>query len=132
MSDVNKLAEAYIAIRDKRAEIKKAFETEYEALGKGLELLGAQMLLELQSQHAESIKTEHGTIYRQEEIKPSCADWMALDTWMKAHPEYGASDVLEKRVSKKFVQEYMAGNNDELPAGINIYREYVVRVRRSN
>jgi rubrerythrin len=129
--DVEKLTKAYIAIRDKRAEIKKAFDAEYGDLGDKLTRLEAELLRFLQDNKTESLRTEYGTVYRQEEVKPSCADWAALDAWEKNHPEINASDIMEKRLSKKFITEYMEANDGALPPGVNIYREYVARVRRS-
>lgn len=129
--DVAKITKAYVAIRDKRAEIKKAFDTEYADLGEKLERLQAELLRLMQAQNSDAIRTEFGTVYRQEEVKPSCSDWSALDAWEKANPDINASDILEKRVSKKFITEYMENNDGALPPGISIYREYVARVRRS-
>jgi hypothetical protein len=129
--DVAKITKAYVAIRDKRAEIKKAFDTEYADLGEKLDRLQAELLRLMQAQNSDAIRTEFGTVYRQEEVKPSCSDWSALDAWEKANPDINASDILEKRVSKKFITEYMENNDGALPPGISIYREYVARVRRS-
>ena len=129
--DIEKLTKAYIAIRDKRAEIKKAFDLEYTELGSKLDRLQAELLRFMQENKSEAIKTTFGTVYRQEEVKPSCSDWSALDAWEKANPDINASDILEKRVSKKFITEYMEAHEGALPPGISIYREYVARVRRS-
>lgn len=129
--DIEKLTKAYIAIRDKRTEIKKAFDIEYADLGAKLDRLEAELLRFMQDNKSEAIKTTFGTVYRQEEVKPSCSDWSALDAWEKANPDINASDILEKRVSKKFITEYMEANDGALPPGVSIYREYVARVRRS-
>lgn len=129
--DIEKLTKAYIAIRDKRAEIKKAFDEEYNDLGSKLDRLEAEMLRFLQEHKSDAIKTTFGTVYRQEEVKPSCSSWADLDAWIESNPDVGPSDVLEKRVSKKFITEYMEHNDGALPPGVSIYREYVARVRRS-
>lgn len=129
--DIEKLTKAYIAIRDRRTEIKKAFDEQYNDLGSKLDRLEAELLRFMQDNKSEAIKTTFGTVYRQEEVKPSCSDWSALDAWEKANPDINASDILEKRVSKKFITEYMEANDGALPPGVSIYREYVARVRRS-
>lgn len=129
--DIEKLTKAYIAIRDKRAEIKKAFDEEYNALGTKMDRLHAELLRFLQENHTDLTRTQFGTVYRQEEIKPSCQDWQALDDWLKANPDISPSDVLEKRVSKKFVTEFMDTHEGALPPGVSVYREFVARVRRS-
>jgi hypothetical protein len=38
---------------------------------------------------------------------------------------------LEKRIKKTFVQEWMDAHEGTPPPGVNVYREFVVRVRRS-
>lgn len=129
--DIAKLTKAFVAIRDRRAEIKAAFDEEYNSLGLKMDRLAAELLRSLQEQKADSIRTEFGTVFRQEEVKPSCSDWSALDAWEKAHPEYSASDILEKRVSKKFITAYMEAHDGAVPPGVSVYREYVARVRRS-
>lgn len=129
--DIEKLTKAYIAIRDHRAEIKKAFEDEYKELGSKMDRLEAELLRFLQDNHSDAVKTTFGTVYRQEEVKPSCQSWTDLDAWIETNPDVTPSDVLEKRLSKKFITEYMDAHDGALPPGVSIYREYVARVRRS-
>ena len=129
--DIEKLTKAYIAIRDKRTEIKKAFDEEYNGLGEKLERLDAELLRFLQDNKSEAIKTTFGTVYRQEEVKPSCQSWQALDEWIEGNPDIAPSDVLEKRLSKKFITEFMESNEGALPPGVSVYREFVARVRRT-
>ena len=129
--DVSKLTKAYVAIRDKRAEIKKLYDTEDALLKEHLTKLEAQFLRVLQMNNSESMRTEFGTVFRQEEMKPSCQDWAILDQWMESTPDVNPSDVLEKRLSKAFVKEYMTANDGNLPPGVSVYREFVARVRRN-
>jgi hypothetical protein len=128
--DIERITKAYIAIRDRRAEIKKTFDADYTDLGSKLERLEAELLRHLQETRSEAIRTAFGTVYRQEEVKPSCQSWEALDTWIDGNPDIAASDVLEKRVSRKFITEYMETHDGALPPGVSVYREYVARVRR--
>ena len=129
--DVARITKAYVAIRDKRSELKKAFDLEDGALKENLTKLEAQLLRVMQEQKSDAIRTESGTVYRQEEIKPGVSDWSALDQWIEANDDVGPSDVLEKRVSRKFITEYMEQNDGALPPGVSVYREFVARVRRS-
>lgn len=129
--DVERIVKVYITIRDKRAEMKRAFDEEYAKLGENLTKLENQLLRALGDNKLDSMRTAFGTVYRQEEVKPSCQDWSALDFWVEDNPQYGASDVFEKRLSKKFITDYMEAHDGNLPAGVSVYREYVARVRRS-
>lgn len=126
--DVQKMVKAYIKIRDKRSEIKKAFEEQDKALKEKLELIEAEMLRQMQESGIESVKTAAGTFYRQEEITPTGADWDAFFTWVR---ENDAFDALERRIKKGFIKEYMEAHEGGIPPGVSVYREYVVRVRRT-
>lgn len=126
--DLNKLTKAYVAIRDARGQLKKAFDAEDKALKDKQDKLEKAMLAHLNSTNTDSVRTESGTFYRQEEITPSGADWNALYRWIV---ENDAFDALERRIKKTFVKEYMEANEGAIPPGVNVYREYVARVRRS-
>ena len=126
--DISKIAKAYIAIRDKRSEIKKAWEVQDEDLKAKLTLLDGQILKFLQDNKLDSSATEFGTVYRQEEIKAGAADWGAVWEWQKAND---APDLVEKRIAQGFVKKYMQDHEGEIPPGISVYREYVARVRRA-
>ena len=122
------MVKAYIKIRDKRAEIKKAFEEQDKALKEKLELIEGEMLRHMQETGIESIKTAAGTFYKQEDITPTGSDWDAFYTWVKTNDAF---DALERRIKKGFIKEYMETHEGGIPPGVSVYREYVVRVRRS-
>lgn len=126
--DAKKMVTAYINIRQKRADIKKKFEEEDKTLKEKLELIEAKMLQQMQEAGIESIKTEAGTFYRQEEITPAGSDWNAFYNWVREHDAF---DALEKRIKKTFIKEYMDAHDGGIPPGVSVYREYVVRVRRN-
>lgn len=126
--DYNKLVTVYTKIREKRAEIKKAFDTEDGALKKQLEKLEGVLLGQLNATNTDSIRTEAGTFYRQEDITPSGSDWGAFYAWVK---DNDAFDALERRIKKTFVSEYMEANDGAVPPGVSVYRQHVVRVRKT-
>lgn len=125
---LDRFAKAYVKLRDARSAAKKVWEEADLALKLKQERLEVEMLKFLNDHQIESMRTAAGTVYRQEEIQPSCADWTALYAWIA---ENDAFDCLERRVKKTFVKEYMEQHNGERPPGVNVMREYVVRVRRS-
>lgn len=61
--DHQRIVNAYIKIRDKRSEIKKAFDAEDTALKAKLTLLEGAMLQTLNSTNSDSIRTDGGTFY---------------------------------------------------------------------
>lgn len=126
--DHNKLVSVYTKIRDKRAEIKKAYEAEDAELKAKLEKLEGVLLGQLNTTNTDAIRTEAGTVYRQEDITPSGTDWSAFYDWVKANDAF---DALERRIKKTFVSEYMERNEGAIPPGVSVYRKYVVRVRKN-
>jgi hypothetical protein len=125
--DLGKITKAHINIRDARNQLRKQYEEADTELKAAQAKLEGVMLDHLNNHGMESVRTEAGTFYRQEEITPSASDWNALYDWIK---DNDAWDALERRIKKTFVKEYQEAHNGGLPPGISVYREYVVRVRR--
>lgn len=121
------LVEEYVLIRDKRKELKKAYEDEDESLDAELTKREIKLLEMLKSVGADSFKTEHGTAYTQDKVRSNCADWPAYWNWIKENDRF---DGLEKRVSQGMVSK-MIEDGQELPPGISIFSEKVVVVRKS-
>ena len=126
--DLNKLVRVHIKIRDARTKLSEEFKASDAELKASQERIEGELLRTLQEQSVDSMRTEAGTFYRQEEIKPSAYDWDAFYKWIA---ENDAFDALERRVKKDFVKAYMADQEGGLPPGISVHREYVARVRRA-
>lgn len=126
--DMTKIVATHLKIRQKRSEIKKAFDEQDKELKAQQERLEAAMLKFMQDNKMSSVKTDAGTFYRQEEIKPAGSDWDAFYKWVR---EEDAFDALERRIKKGFIVDYMEENEGELPPGVSVYREFVVRVRKA-
>lgn len=126
--DMNRVTRAFINVRDARSALKKQFEdADADLKDVQLKIEGA-MLNHLNTHGIGSVKTEAGTFYSQEEIMPSCQDWSAFYDWIKEHDAF---DALERRVKKTFVKEFADTHDGNLPPGVSIVREKVVRVRRT-
>lgn len=126
--DLAKVTETYIKIRAARADLKRDYETKDDELKGQLSKLEGFMLNHLNQHGMESVRTELGTFYRQEDIKPNITDDVAFFAWVK---ENDAFDALERRVKKTFVTEFMESHEGKLPPpGISVSREFVVRVRK--
>lgn len=126
---LDKVVQAYSAIRDARTVKRHAWEEADTALENDQNILKALMLDLLNKTGATSIKTDHGTAIRSEKLKPSAADWGAIWEWMKEHD---APDLLERRLKTTFIREYMDEHEGAIPPGINVHREYEISVRRPN
>jgi hypothetical protein len=128
--NLDRVVQAYNAIRDARTVRRHAWEAADTELEKEQDTLKVMMLALLNQIGGKSIATEHGTIYRAEKVRPSAADWNVVYSWVVADPE--RFEVLEKRLKATFVKQYMDENEGVPPPGVNVHREYEVAVRRSN
>lgn len=126
-TDLNAIVDSYIALRDKKAGLKAAFDASVKDIDSMLTRCEAFLLTKMTEQGVESYKTAAGTAYRQTRTSATVADWDCLLPFIRAHELW---NMLERRVSKVAVEEYVAANED-LPPGVNLRREHVVNVRRS-
>ena len=122
------LAETYIKIRDKRAELKEQFEEQDNALKEQQDLLAAEMLEVCYETGADSIKTPAGTIIRKVDTRYWTTDW---DSMYRFIEEHDAFPLLEKRLHQTNLKQFLEENPDLLPAGLQADSKYTVVVRRS-
>ena len=126
--DLAKLTSIYIKIRDKRSEIKRAFEEQDTALKEQMEVLESEMLEVCKDMNADSIRTPHGTIIRSVKSRYWTSDWDSMYQLIKEHDAFG---LLEKRIQQTNMKEFLQENPNVLPAGLNVENAYSVVVRRS-
>ena len=121
-----KVMTTYIALRDKRAALKKRFEELDEQLKADMAKMDSWLLKKLNDVGTDSIKNAAGTAYISETVRAGCADWTLFWKWCADNERV---DMLEKRVASKAIQDYMEEHNNELPPGITItvYRDVIVR-----
>ena len=124
----DKLAEIYIKIRDKRAELKEQFESQDNELKAQQDMLAEQMLALCQEQNADSIKTPAGTIIRKVDTRYWTTDWDSMYQFIEEHDAF---PLLEKRLHQTNMRQFLEENPDLLPAGLQADSKYTVVVRRS-
>ena len=122
------LAETYIKIRDKRAELKEQFEEQDNKLKEQQELLAAEMLEVCYETGADSIKTTAGTIIRKVDTRYWTTDWDSMYQFIQEHDAF---PLLEKRLHQTNMRQFLEENPDLLPAGLQADSKYTVVVRRS-
>lgn len=127
--DWARVTKAHVRIREERARLKREFDERDTELKSQQQTLEAEMLKHLNETGSESVRTANGTFYKQEELIPNAADWNTIYDWIKQNDAF---DMLERRIKKIFVKEYMETHDGELPPGVSAFREFVVRVRRPN
>jgi hypothetical protein len=124
----DKLAEIYIKIRDKRAELKEKYEAEDVELKNQQDMLAERMLDVCREINADSIKTPAGTIIRKVDTRYWTTDW---DSMYQFIVENDAYPLLEKRLHQTNLKQFLDENPNLLPAGLQADSKYTVVVRRS-
>ena len=127
--NLDSVVNAYNAIRDARTVRRHAWEKADAELEKDQNALRAFLLDILNKSGAQSVRTQGGTVYRTERIKPSAADWGAIWAWAV---ENDAPDIFERRLKSGFIKEFMDEHEGAAPPGVNVHREFEVAVRRAS
>lgn len=125
---VDKVAQAYISLRDARAEAKRTFEAQDEALAEEMRVLEAHLLDVCKQINADSIRTKAGTVIRSVKTRYWTNDW---DSMYRLIHERQAFGLLEKRLHQTNMKQFLEENPEVLPEGLNQDKEYTVVVRRA-
>jgi hypothetical protein len=125
--DLNSMAATYIKIRDKRNDLRRAYEADDVVLANDMQVLESEMLAVCKQSNAESIRTSAGTIIRSIKSRYTTSDWDSMYRFIQEHDAYG---LLEKRLHQTHMKQFLEENPELLPMGLNVDREYTVVVRR--
>ncbi|MDE2102748.1 MAG: hypothetical protein KGL39_36220 [Patescibacteria group bacterium] len=123
---IDELVSIYIRLRDRRAARKKEYDEADAADKASQEKIEAKLLTTFNENGLTTAGCELGTAYTSTRTSATVADWETLLEFIRKHDSWA---MLEHRVSKKAVEDYMAAN-EELPPGVSISREVVVNIRR--
>lgn len=123
----------YVELRDRRAALKKDYESHDKQLRDLMEKIENKLHAMLVEAGETSKKTPYGTVYKTIKDYANVADWVATLEFIKENEAWG---MLERRVSKTEVKSLMAPDeNGKLtkppPPGINFVQVETVGIRRS-
>jgi len=119
--------EQFVKLRDRRAELKRAYEAEDFKLKQAAERIEGWLLQKLNTDGVESLKTAMGTAYISVETRVSCADWPSFYSFCLQQQRV---DFFEKRLTTKVILEFEE-QEGHLPPYVSKMVERVVRVRRT-
>ena len=124
---IDSIIERYIKLRDKKAQMKAAFDASTSDINNAMTRCEQVILEEINSQGVESVRTEFGTAFKSVTTSVTAADGEMFMQFCIANDRM---DMMEKRPNKTAVEEYKAAN-DDLPPGINYRQAVSLNVRRA-
>ena len=125
--NTKELVGVYIRLRDRRSKRKAEFEAS-DAGDKAMQdKIEQKLMAQFNEDGSDSVKTEFGTAYKSVRTSATVADWDTVLDFIKVRELW---NMLEHRVSKTAVEQFIAENEDT-PPGVNITQQTVINVRRS-
>ena len=121
-------AAAILGLRGERERLLAAFDIQDAALKGQMRELEVRMLEECNKIGADSIKTPAGTIIRQLSERFNCIDWENFRQFESENRDY---DFRERRIAQGNMKGYLSTHQqDGLPPGLDVMREYKIIVRK--
>lgn len=129
MNDVNaaQLAALYVKMRDKRAQLKNAYEEQDNAIKDQMQIVQNKLLDICRETGADSLKTPYGTVIRSMKSRYWPTDWGAMRDFIKEHDAF---ELLEQRIHQTNMKVFLSEHPDLLPPGLNQTSEYTISVRK--
>lgn len=124
---VDELVKVYRKIRDVVDTREEAYKEEIGLLKEQLNAVGNALLEICNSQNADSIKTQHGTISRRVAQRYWTTDW---DSLYRCIRDNDVPFLLEQRIHNGNMKQFLEDNPDVFPAGLQCDRKYAVTVRK--
>lgn len=126
--DADKLARAYIKIRDAISEAKREYEAKEAELKAEMAAIEQYFLKSFEEQgDITSMSTPSGTVIRSVKSRIWTTDWEEMHKLIR---DTDNLDLLERRLAQKNMEAFLADNPGVRPAGLNIDRKYEITVRR--
>ena len=126
--NTDELVETFITLRNERDRMRNEWEAQDAKIKEDMTVLEQALLSICNEANATSIKTDKGTVIRKLNERFFCSDW---DNFRDYVLEHQALELLERRIHQGNFKEFIAERQDEgLPPGVNVMREYGVTVRK--
>jgi hypothetical protein len=127
--NLDALTAMYIKIRDVVRDKEEKHAEDMQELKEHLDAVSARLLVICNEQNADSIRTSSGTISRRIQSRYWTTDWESMYAFIEEH---AAPFLLEKRIHNGNMKEFLEGNPDVLPIGLQAERKFIIQVRKPN
>jgi hypothetical protein len=125
--NIDELVDQFIKLRDKLDAADKAHKEKTATAREYRMLLEAKLLERLNDIGGQSVKTEHGTVYRSTKKSATMADGELFRNFVRSMELF---DLVDWKANANAVADYIEQNNVP-PPGINYSTHFTVGVRRS-
>jgi hypothetical protein len=123
---VDQVVAAYITLRNQKDRIEAETKEKVRGIKEKMIKLEGWLMRKADEQGVSSFKTDSGTAFVTSVDFAQVADWDEVLEFVKAHEAY---DMLERRVSKRAVRDYIESNK-AVPPGVNYGSKLEVNVRK--
>ena len=125
---VDKLTATYFKIKSKRDQIRSEYTAQDEKLKIQQDKIKDALAKHCKENEVDSVRTPHGTFFRQVKKKFWTRDW---DSMYKFIVEHEVPEFFNKQLNQSNVQQFLDENPDLYPPGLNVDSEYVITVRKA-
>lgn len=123
---VDQVVAAYITLRNQKDRIEAETKEKVRGIKEKMIKLEGWLMRKADEQGVSSFKTDSGTAFVTSVDFAQVTDWDEVLEFVKAHEAY---DMLERRVSKRAVRDYIESNK-AVPPGVNYGSKLEVNVRK--
>lgn len=124
---IDKVVAAYIKIRDTKDSLTSEYKRQAAELDEQMDTLKYKLVEISKQTGVTSFSTPYGTAYRTIKNRYWTNDWDSFYTFLHEH---NAPQLLEKRIHQGNIKEFLEGNPDVHPPGLNVDSEYEITIRR--
>lgn len=127
---VEKKVKLYLKMREAKAAETRLHEQKEAQFKQIMAAIENYLLADADKAGVKGFTTDFGTTYEAESVKISIADDTVFETFLREQDNPFL--FFERRVSSTQVNNFMKLHEGAAPPGLNIFRERVMRVRKSS
>ena len=124
---IEKIVTVYIKMRDTKDALFKEYSAKASEIDEQMTILKHKLIEISKETGVTSFSTPNGVAYRTVKNRYWTNDWGSFYDFMREH---GTMELLEKRIHQTTIKEFLEGNPDVHPPGLNIDSEYEITIRR--
>ena len=124
---MDKLAKAYLKIRNAKSELTQKYEDEMATLDEQENQLEAAMKDQMLAMGTKSMRTDAGTVMLGTKTRYTTQDWGSFKEFVIKND---AVDLLERRIAQRNMAQFLEENPGKVPPGLNADTQYQISVRK--